>query len=111
MDFTNVCTVGDIPPGTMKGFMCGDLDVLVANVDGELFAVEGLCPHMAGYLARGRLEGTNVVCPVHGAKYDMKTGKMTKDIPWIIKSLSKTRPRDLAAYPVRIVDGMVSVGI
>ncbi len=108
--FTDVCKTADIPAGTMKGFKCGDLDVLVANVGGTLYAVEGICPHMSGYLARGRLEGADVVCPVHGARYDLRTGKVTKDVPWIMKKMSKTAPRDLATYPVRVENGTVSVG-
>jgi 3-phenylpropionate/trans-cinnamate dioxygenase ferredoxin subunit len=108
--FTEVCKTTEIPAGTMKGFKVGDLEVLVANVEGNLYAVEGVCPHMSGYLARGKLEGTDVVCPVHGARYDVKTGKVTKDVPWLMKKLSKTQARALACYPVRVQDGKVSVG-
>jgi 3-phenylpropionate/trans-cinnamate dioxygenase ferredoxin subunit len=107
--FKELCAVGGVPPGTMKGFKVGDLDVLVANVEGTFYAVEGICPHMSGYLAKGRLEGSAVVCPVHGARYDMKTGKVTKDIPWIMKRMSKSQPRQLATYLVRVEGGTVSV--
>jgi len=108
---TDVCQTTDVPPGTMKGFKCGDLDVLVANVGGEFYAVEGVCPHMSGYLASGRLEGADVVCPVHGARYDLKTGKVSKDLPWLMKKLSKTQPRVLATHPVQVRAGKVPVGI
>ena len=107
--YKELCAGVDVPPGTMKGFKVGDLDVLVANVEGTFYAVEGICPHMSGYLAKGRLEGTDVVCPVHGARYDMKTGKVTKDIPWIMKRMSKTQARELATYPVRVEGGTVSI--
>ena len=93
----------------MKGFKCGDKEVLVAQVEGQFYAVEGVCPHMSGYLAKGRLAGANVVCPVHGAEYDVRSGKLMKSVPWIMKRMSKTLPRDLESYPVEVEDGTVSI--
>jgi nitrite reductase/ring-hydroxylating ferredoxin subunit len=109
--FIEVCKAAALPVGTMKGFKVGELDVVVANVGGALHAMDGICPHMSGYLARGKLEGAEVVCPVHGARYDVKTGKVTKGVPWIIKAMSKTLPQDLATYPVRLENGAVLVGV
>lgn len=111
MEYMNVCASIDLPPGPMKGVKCGDLDVLVANVAGQVYAVEGICPHMSGYLARGKLEGEIVRCPVHGASYSVKTGKLIRDIPWIMKKMSKTAPRDLGIYQVQIDDGKISIGL
>ena len=110
-EFTKVCKTEEVPSGTMKGFKCGEHDVLIAQLNGEFFAVEGICPHMSGYLAKGKLEGTEVVCPVHGARYDVKTGKIMKSIPWIMKRMSKSLPRDLVTYPVRVENEVVSVGV
>lgn len=111
MEYRDVCAITDLPPETMKGFKCGDLDVLLANVAGQVYAVEGLCPHMSGYLARGRLEGETVICPVHGAKYSVKSGQLLKDIPWILKKLSKTAPRDLLVNQVRVDGGKIAIDI
>jgi nitrite reductase/ring-hydroxylating ferredoxin subunit len=50
--YKELCAGVDVPPGKMKGFKVGDLDVLVANVEGTFYAVEGTCPHMSGYRQR-----------------------------------------------------------
>jgi len=49
--------------------------VAVFNVDGELCAINNICPHRGGPLGEGDLEGTLVSCPWHGWQFDVKTGK------------------------------------
>ena len=45
------------------------------NVDGQISAIDGICPHQGGPLADGPLEGTTVTCPWHGWQFDVRTGK------------------------------------
>lgn len=53
-------------------------DVLVAYVDGEVFAIEDACNHAGASLAEGWLEGKCVACPMHGYVFDLKTGKLLR---------------------------------
>ena len=48
---------------------------LLFNVDGQISAIDGICPHQGGPLAEGQLEGTLVTCPWHGWQFDVRTGQ------------------------------------
>lgn len=74
MTYIEVAQVGEIPPGTMKGFSAGSKDILVANIDGKYYAIGGKCTHMHGDLSKGTLEGKVVTCPRHGSQFDVPTG-------------------------------------
>ncbi len=69
-----VARKADIPPGTAKPFQIAGVDVLVCNVDGSFYAIEDVCTHDGGALDQGTLEGRCVVCPRHGATFDVETG-------------------------------------
>jgi nitrite reductase/ring-hydroxylating ferredoxin subunit len=57
-----VCESSDIPKGTMKGFTVKDKQILIANVDGNFYAMDAVCSHMHGYLVSGTLEKNIVIC-------------------------------------------------
>lgn len=67
----------DLPPGEFTRVMLGETPVCVANIDGELYAVHDTCTHAAIPLSDGCLEGRQIVCPWHGAMFDLKTGRAT----------------------------------
>lgn len=75
MDFVKAASVSEVPVGTMKGVKVGATDVLLANVQGKLYAIHGLCTHQSGILANGKLEGNVVTCPRHGSQFDVTSGK------------------------------------
>jgi len=83
-----------IAPGTMLRVMVDGVAVLLCNVDGELYAVEDICTHDGGELDAGELDGSRVMCPRHGAFFDVTTGKALT-LPAVVS---------LPTYPVR-VDG------
>ena len=70
----------DVPPGTMKSFIAGGRSVLIANVGGEFYAAETMCPRQGCYLPNGTLEKNILTCPVHGAKFDITTGIAVKNV-------------------------------
>jgi len=80
-----VCNVLDVSEGKMKGFTFGSKYILIANVDGNFYAVSAVCPHRGGYLPVGILEKKILTCPVHGAEYDVTTGKLIKDVNQKVK--------------------------
>jgi 3-phenylpropionate/trans-cinnamate dioxygenase ferredoxin subunit len=67
--------VADIPPEHVAVFRVGDHDVAVCNVNGQLYAIDDLCTHDGGSLDQGELEGEQIECPRHGARFDVTTGE------------------------------------
>ena len=61
--------------GKMKLVKIGDVKILVANVGGVFYAIPNPCTHEGGDLSAGKLEGSVVTCPLHGSKFDVRTGK------------------------------------
>ena len=70
--------ISDINPGKMQKFPVNGKEILVANVDGNYYAMDDTCTHAGASLSEGQLEGSTVVCGWHGAKFDCKTGKLEK---------------------------------
>jgi nitrite reductase/ring-hydroxylating ferredoxin subunit len=113
----------DIAPGGMKTVRVEGVEVTVCNVGGELYGVGRRCGHMNAPLECGTLEGWIVTCPLHCARFDVRSGeclawpldrdpgpdplpetqaryeKMNHRLQW------KIRVHDLPTYPVRVVDG------
>ena len=72
--FEKVAATSEIPIGSMKQVNVGGVDVMLANVNGTLYALSNKCTHAGGPLAKGKLEGFVVQCPLHGSKFDVRTG-------------------------------------
>jgi 3-phenylpropionate/trans-cinnamate dioxygenase ferredoxin subunit len=74
-EFVSVGRVDELLPG---GKLLADLDgraIAVFNVGGEFYAIDDVCTHDGGPLAEGDLEGCEIRCPRHGARFDVRTGK------------------------------------
>lgn len=65
-----VCDVSDVPEGTMNGFTVKNAYILLANVDGDFYAVTAVCPHMGGYIPIGVLDGK--IIKVSGARLPVR---------------------------------------
>jgi nitrite reductase (NADH) small subunit len=70
-----LCLTTDLPPGCGLECVAGDRIVAVFNVEGRFFALDGICPHAGGPLAKGELHGCIVTCPWHGWQFDVTTGR------------------------------------
>ena len=77
MGFTSVGKASDVPPGTAKVYEVADRYIAVCNVDGELYAIDDVCTHDEGSLDQGELEGHEIECPRHGARFDVRSGEVT----------------------------------
>ncbi len=69
-----IAAVSDIPPGAGREFVAGGKIVAVFNVDGAFHALDGICPHAGGPIAKGALHGQVVTCPWHGWQFDVASG-------------------------------------
>ena len=100
-EFITVCRADELQPSQREVFGIGNHWIAVFNVSGKYYAIEDLCTHDDGPLAEGEIEGFEIECPRHGARFDIRTGKVLSapaliDVPW---------------YEVRVVDGDVQVAV
>jgi len=65
----------DIAEGEAHRVVVDGVEVLLCNVGGEIYAVEDICTHDGGALDQGELDGARIVCPRHGATFDVRTGE------------------------------------
>jgi len=73
-----LCRPNEIPNGKAKSFNIDEGEVSVVNLNGKFFAVSNICPHQRARLVNGTggiIEGENIICPMHGWTYNVKTGK------------------------------------
>ena len=90
--------VDDIPPGEGRAFAIEDAQIAVFRLrDGSLRALDAVCPHKGGPLADGLADDHVVVCPLHGATYDMCSGIETGG------------GAPVRSYPVSEVDGQIQI--
>jgi nitrite reductase/ring-hydroxylating ferredoxin subunit len=71
--------LGEIPKGSGKLVRTNRDEIAVFKRGGQLWAIQNICPHEGGQLSRGWLEGDEVVCPLHGYRFDLKTGACSTD--------------------------------
>lgn len=70
----NEFRVSDVPPG--NAMPVGEAAVF--NVGGCFYATEGKCTHRKGELSKGKLDGSTVTCPKHGAQFNVTTGDVLR---------------------------------
>jgi 3-phenylpropionate/trans-cinnamate dioxygenase ferredoxin subunit len=99
MDWTPVCHIDELPPGAHRTVDLDGTQVAVFNLGGELHAIEDLCTHDGGILTGGPVEGDEIVCPRHGARFSIRTGE----------ALTAPAYEPTATFPVRVEDGVVQV--
>jgi 3-phenylpropionate/trans-cinnamate dioxygenase ferredoxin subunit len=99
----DVCPAEELPPGAVKVVLAGELAIGVFNADGELYAIEDRCSHDDGPLAEGDWEPEEcvVICPRHGSRFDLRSGKPLT-LPAYIP---------VETFPVRVEDGIVKVSV
>ncbi len=73
-DYVKVASLDKLPPGEMMRVQIGDRAILLVNLDGEFHACSDICPHQFSNLSYGDLDGEEVSCPLHGAKFNVVTG-------------------------------------
>ena len=74
-DFVRVASRDEIPPGSKRLAEVDGRPIAVFNIDGNFYAIDDVCTHDGGPLAEGDLEGVEIKCPRHGARFDVRTGK------------------------------------
>ncbi|MDD2737943.1 MAG: non-heme iron oxygenase ferredoxin subunit [Methylomonas lenta] len=74
-------------------------DVAIFKIDGQCYGIEDVCTHDGAEIASGELDGDEIICPRHGARFCVKTGEVK----------SPPAYEDIATFPIRLVEGRVQV--
>ncbi len=100
-EFVPVIEAAEVRPGERIVVEVDTLPIAIFNVSGKYYAIGDVCTHDDGPLADGELDGYQIICPRHGARFDIRDGKALRlpavtPTPW---------------YPTRVSDGMLEVGL
>jgi 3-phenylpropionate/trans-cinnamate dioxygenase ferredoxin subunit len=95
----DVAAAADVADDTPLAVKVGDRELGIYALNGTYYALEDVCPHAYALLSQGFVDGEEIECPLHGAKFHIPTGKCTKE----------PADRDLAKYEVRVEGGRLFV--
>lgn len=98
-EFIKVASTSDLAPGEKKLVDYQGTPVGLFNIEGEFYAIHDVCTHDGGPLVEGELHGDVIVCPRHGARFDVKTGA--------VRTLPAYAP--VPTYRVKIEDGDILI--
>jgi 3-phenylpropionate/trans-cinnamate dioxygenase ferredoxin subunit len=106
VDFYDAAPTDWIAPGETAVVEADGWPVSIANIDGQFYAFQALCPHQ-GYRLGGRPleEGCFITCPQHSSRYNVITGECVRP------SSEDNFDQDLVLYPLRIVDDVIQVAV
>jgi 3-phenylpropionate/trans-cinnamate dioxygenase ferredoxin subunit len=99
--FTAVVAAEEIAEKAFRTFELNGLDIAVCRVQDQYFAFENRCSHALANFDNGRLRGFRIMCPLHGATFDVRDGSCT--------GAPATRP--IRTFPVRVVAGVIEVDL
>jgi glutamate synthase domain-containing protein 2 len=98
MQLVRVARVEDCTPGSVKIVTVNNTDIALCNYEGNFYALNNRCPHRGGQLGDGELKGSDLICPLHGWDFDVRTG------------ISRYNTLDsVPTYPAVVRDGEVYI--
>jgi nitrite reductase/ring-hydroxylating ferredoxin subunit len=98
----DVAALADIPEGRPIAYTIEGHEIVVCRTrEGTLHALDNVCTHAYARMCEGRLRGTRLICPLHGASFDVRDGRV----------LGAPAIRPLAVHDVRVVDGRVEIAL
>jgi 3-phenylpropionate/trans-cinnamate dioxygenase ferredoxin subunit len=100
IQYLEVAQLADIPRGKTLCVQVGGREVLLCHTADGYFAVDNLCTHAEARLCDGKLKGGKILCPLHGAAFDVRDGAV----------LSRPASIPLQTYPVKIEGEAIQVG-
>jgi 3-phenylpropionate/trans-cinnamate dioxygenase ferredoxin subunit len=99
--FQYACRIDDVPEGGMHLVELDDRLVIVCRLNGRFYCIDDVCTHDGGPLSEGTLEGREITCPRHGAKFDVTTGE----------ALTMPATQDTASHEVKLDGDQIYVRI
>lgn len=98
-EWVDVALQDEFTTGSQREVDVDGTQIAVFNLGGEYYAIENICTHDGGILTGGAVEGDQIICPRHGARFSIKTGCV----------LAPPAYEDVTTFPVRVHDGSVQV--
>jgi nitrite reductase/ring-hydroxylating ferredoxin subunit len=99
--FASVLSVAELPMGSMRGCTLGGRELVICHTRAGFFALDNICTHAEARLCEGRLRATRLVCPLHGAAFDVRDGRV----------LAPPAVQPLATHPLRVAAGVIEVAL
>lgn len=127
--YVEVAKVDEISPGNMKHVELNGKEIMIANLDGKFYALNDRCSHTNAPLSMGHIQGNIVTCPMHGARFDITTGKKVSDpkfpsikidslpenlhkyMEYAGRLLSQIKSYDQEIYEVKVEDNRIKVNL
>lgn len=99
-DYIHLCALSSLPKRFGKRFQLeDDIEIALFQVDGEIYAINNICPHQKfPVLYEGEMEDCTVTCPMHGWKFDIRSGQCLEGGNALLKT-----------YEVRVEDGQILI--
>lgn len=101
LTWLDVTSFEALSPGGYEVLETDDITIAVFNLDGKFFAIEDLCTHDGEELTGGPIEGDQIICPRHGARFCIRSGA----------ALTAPAYQDTRTFPVRLEAGRIQVGV
>ena len=101
VEFVEIAPASELPVGERLFVDLGDRPIVIFNLAGQYYAIGDVCTHDDGPLGDGVIEALNIVCPRHGAEFDIRSGQAVQ-MPAVV---------DIPAYPVQVRGGFLFAGI
>ena len=101
VQFLDILPASELPNGERLFVEVEGKSLVIFNIADQFFAIGDICSHDDGPVGDGDIEGYNIVCPRHGGEFDIRSGQAVQ-MPAVV---------DIPAYPVKVMDGMLQVGI
>jgi nitrite reductase/ring-hydroxylating ferredoxin subunit len=99
--WVRVAKRGDLAEGEVLGVEAAGKEIALYDADGRLFATDNICTHAYARLSDGWLDAEVIECPLHAARFDIRSGKV----------LGPPATEDLKTYPVRLVGEDIEIRI
>ena len=100
-EYHAVAKADEVDEGEVTAVSVGRVDIGLYKLDGEIYALNDICTHAYASMSDGYFEDGQIECPLHGACFDVKTGK----------ALTAPATEDLDKYPVKIEGDQILVGL
>lgn len=101
LEYINVGSLDELDDGGRLFIEVDDLPIVILRINGQFYAIRDVCSHDDGPVGEGEIEGFEIICPRHGARFDVRNGKVLA-LPAFV---------DIPSYPVRVIDGQIEIGM
>ncbi len=101
LEYIAVAAVDELKEGERLFIEIDGQPIVILRIADQYYAIADVCSHDDGPVGEGSLEGFEIICPRHGARFDIRTGKVLA-LPAFV---------DIPAYPVRVVDDQIEIGL